>query len=111
MTTGERGARTIVVIDDEHDMRVLLDTILTQAGYNVVVCGDPTQAVALVARTKPDLILCDIGMPEMNGYDVLRALQRDPATARFPLVFLTAHREFGERVRAFRGDVGRLGMT
>jgi DNA-binding response OmpR family regulator len=102
VTAAERETRTIVVIDDEHDMRALLDTLLTQAGYRVVATGDPTEAVALVARTRPDLILCDIGMPEMNGYDVLRALQRDPATARFPLVFLTAHREFGERVRAFR---------
>ncbi len=98
----EGDGRTILVIDDEQDMRRLLDTLLTQAGYRVVATGDPREAVTLVARTQPDLILCDIGMPEMNGYEVLRALQRDPATARFPLVFLTAHREFGERVRAFR---------
>ncbi len=95
-------ARVIVVIDDEQDMRNLLETMLTQAGYRVVPTGEPARAVELIARTQPDLILCDIGMPEMNGYDVLHALQRDPATARFPLVFLTAHREFGERIRAFR---------
>ena len=102
MSAAERGARTIVVIDDEPDMRALLETLLTQAGYRVVPLGDPTQAVELVARTRPDLTLCDIGMPEMNGYDVLHGLQSNPATARFPLVFLTAHREFGERIRAFR---------
>jgi DNA-binding response OmpR family regulator len=102
VTEAADRARTIVVIDDEQDMRTLLETLLTHAGYRVVSLGDPTQAVELVARSQPDLILCDIGMPEMNGYDVLHGLQSNPATARFPLVFLTAHREFGERIRAFR---------
>jgi CheY-like chemotaxis protein len=98
----EGAGRTIVVIDDEQDMRRLLDALLSHAGYRVVATGNPREAVDLVGRTRPDLILCDIGMPEMNGYQVLRALQQEPATARFPVVFLTAHREFSERVRAFR---------
>ncbi len=102
MSGTESGTRTIVVIDDEADMRALLETLLSHAGYRVVPLADPTQAVELVARVQPDLILCDIGMPEMNGYEVLHGLQQNPATARFPLVFLTAHHEFGERIRAFR---------
>ena len=59
----------------------------------------------LARRENPDLVLCDIAMPGIDGYGVLQALQSDPATARFPVVFLTAHREFSERVRAFRFGV------
>jgi DNA-binding response OmpR family regulator len=94
--------RTIVVIDDEAEVRRLVEAILKQAGYRVVVTGEPAGAVDLVRETEPDLVLCDIAMPGMTGYDVLKALQRDPETAHFPVVFLTAHREFSERVRAFR---------
>jgi DNA-binding response OmpR family regulator len=59
----------------------------------------------LARRETPDLVLCDIAMPGLDGYGVLKALQADPSTARFPVVFLTAHREFSERVRAFRFGV------
>src|SRR5262249_8047849 len=62
-------------------------------------------AVDLVRTEQPDLVLCDIAMPGLDGYGVLRRLQKDPTTAHFPVVFLTAHREFSERVRAFRFGV------
>jgi DNA-binding response OmpR family regulator len=67
-----------------------------------VTCADPVAAVEVVAKAAPDLILLDITMPELDGYEVLRALQIDPRTAPYPVVFLTGRREFTERVRAFR---------
>jgi len=98
----EAARRRIVVIDDELEVLRVLDGLLRQAGYDVVTTNDPSRAVETVADSAPDLVLCDITMPDRDGYDVLRALQQDPRTASYPLVFLTARREFTERVRAFR---------
>jgi DNA-binding response OmpR family regulator len=102
-TKGEQ--RTIVVIDDEGEIRRVLVALLTSGGYHVVETGDPTQAVRVVREAQPALVLCDITMPQLDGYGVLRSLQADPDTAHYPVVFITAHREFSERVRAFRFGV------
>jgi DNA-binding response OmpR family regulator len=97
--------RTIALVEDDEQIRALVDKVLSSEGYRVVSTGDPQQAVELVRREDPDLVLCDIAMPGMDGYGVLRALQSDPATAAYPVVFITAHQEFSERVRAFRYGV------
>ncbi len=97
--------RTIAVIEDEPAIRVLVERFLSDGGYRVVSTGEPMTAVDMVRREDPDLVLCDIAMPLMDGYQVLKALQADPQTARHPVVFLTANREFSERVQAFRFGV------
>lgn len=97
--------RKIAIVEDEANIRALLKAILEMGGYQVVLTGDPTEAVEMVRREAPDLVLCDIAMPVMDGYAVLRALQANPETARYPVVFLTAHREFTERVQAFKFGV------
>jgi DNA-binding response OmpR family regulator len=102
MTDSKEGARKVLVVEDEPPIRTLIDSFLTTAGYVVVSTGVPAEALELARRENPDLVISDISMPEMDGYAVLRGLQADPATARVPVVFLTAHREFTERVRAFR---------
>jgi DNA-binding response OmpR family regulator len=94
-----------VVVEDEEPIRSLLEQVLGSGGHRVVSTSDPTRAVELVREVTPDLVLCDIAMPVMDGYAVLRALQADPFTAQFPVVFLTAHKEFTERVQAFRFGV------
>jgi len=96
------SARKVLVVEDEAPIRTLIEGFLTAAGYVVVSTGQPAEAADLARRESPDLVVSDISMPEMDGYAVLRALQADPGTARVPVVFLTAHREFQERVRAFR---------
>src|SRR5262245_54025927 len=102
MTTPPR--RIFVVEDDEH-IRMLVETLLKGAGYQVTCTGQPQEALEIARREIPDLVLCDIAMPVLDGYGVLRELQSDPETARSPVVFLTAHREFSERVQAFRFGV------
>lgn len=101
----EQRRRKIVIVEDDPQIRSLVQAMLGAAGYKVVPTGEPTTAVDLVRAEDPDLVLCDIAMPVLDGYGVLRALQSDPTTARYPVVFLTAHREFSERVRAFRYGV------
>jgi DNA-binding response OmpR family regulator len=92
---------TIVVIDDEEPVRRLVERLLSEAGYVVVSVGDPLVAVEVVARARPNLVLCDVTMPGLDGFGVLHALRTDPRTELCPVVFLTAHREFTQRVRAF----------
>lgn len=99
------AAGKLVVIDDEPAVCETIAMVLSGAGYAFAVTSDPTEAVDLVRRETPDLVLCDIAMPGMDGYAVLRALQADPATAGCPVAFLSAHREFTERVRAFKFGV------
>jgi DNA-binding response OmpR family regulator len=101
----EKRQRRILVVEDDDQIRQLVETLLGSAGYAVTTTGRPSEALALARRESPHLILCDIAMPELDGYGVLRALQSDPETACMPVVFLTAHREFSERVRAFRFGV------
>jgi DNA-binding response OmpR family regulator len=96
---------SVVIIEDDGDLRGLVAAVLSQAGYRVDATGDSCHGVDLVRHENPDLILCDIGMPDMDGYAVVRALQDDPATRRVPVAFLTARREFTDRVRAFRYGV------
>jgi DNA-binding response OmpR family regulator len=97
--------RKIFVVEDDEHIRLLVETLLKGAGYQIVCTGQPQEALEIARRESPDLVLCDIAMPVLDGYGVLRELQGDPETARIPVVFLTAHREFSERVRAFRFGV------
>jgi DNA-binding response OmpR family regulator len=94
-----------VLIEDDEEIRTLIQTVLSAEGHRVVGTGDPTRAVEMVRAEAPDLVICDIMMPVMDGYAVLRALQADPSTSRYPVMFLTARQEFNERVRAFRFGV------
>ena len=94
-----------MLIEDDPEIRKLIDTVLSAEGHRVVGTGDPTRAVELVRAEGPDLVICDIMMPVMEGYAVLRALQADPSTSRYPVMFLTARQEFNERVRAYRFGV------
>lgn len=98
-------SRRIAVVEDDAQIRDLVEKILASGGYAVSSTGDPAAALTLVRNERPDLVLCDIAMPVMDGYAVLRALQSHPDTAAVPVIFLTAHQEFSERVRAFRYGV------
>ncbi len=99
------SSRIVAVVEDDPNIRALIVRILESGGYAVVETGDPQQALDLVASSHPDLVLCDIAMPGLDGYGVLRALQADARVSGVPVVFLTAEHELGERVRAFRFGV------
>ncbi len=97
--------RRVVLIDDDAEIRALVERVLGASGYDVASLGEPLQAVEFVRGQRPDVVLCDISMPGLDGYGVVRALQGDPDTARYPVVFLTANRDFAARVQAFRFGV------
>lgn len=91
--------RTILLIEDDADMRDNTSEILELAGYRVLKAENGKRGVELAKKESPDLVLCDIMMPELDGYGVLHMLGRNPATAETPFIFLSA--------KAERGDVRR----
>src|SRR5690349_7281782 len=84
---------TILVIEDEPEMRRNLLTILKLEKFQATGAENGRQGVDLAKKSKPDLILCDVMMPELDGYGVLQALRQDPATVTTPFIFLTAKGE------------------
>ena len=80
----------VLAVDDLPANVRLLDAVLSPRGYRVLGAGSGPEALALVAERRPDLILLDIVMPEMDGYEVCRRLRQDPATAFQPVVMITA---------------------
>ncbi|MBO0936013.1 response regulator [Fibrella sp. HMF5335] len=84
---------TILVIEDNPEMRANITEILQLAPYQVVQAANGKQGVALARQQRPDLILCDIMMPELDGYGVLHIVSKDPDLAGLPFIFLTAKAE------------------
>lgn len=86
-------AKLILVIDDGPEQRRFLERTLSAAGYRVVTAPDGEAGTATAHSLLPDLVLLDVMMPGMNGYQVCRALKRDPVTADRPILVLTAKDE------------------
>lgn len=86
-------SRKIVVIDDNADMCKNISSILKLANYEVHTATGGRQGIELIQQINPDLILCDIMMPDLDGYGVLHILNKDPQTANIPFIFLTAKSE------------------
>ena len=80
----------ILVIEDEPGVRENLAEILQLAQYEVVVAVDGMEGIELARQHRPDLIICDVMMPRMDGFEVLKTLQANPELATIPLIFLTA---------------------
>jgi CheY-like chemotaxis protein len=89
----------IAVIDDDRFIRYLLDMHLRKAGYEVFVAEDAMAAGRVILESPPDLILCDVDMPFMDGYEFVSALRADPATRHIPVIFLTVNNSVSERAK------------
>ncbi len=94
----------ILVVDDDPNIRELLTQEFTEAGYRISVAGNGREAVAEVRRERPDLVVLDVMMPEMNGFDVAAVLKNDPETMDIPIVILSIVQD---RERGFRLGVDR----
>lgn len=84
---------TILVIEDDDQTRENLQTILEMEGFKALTASNGAIGLATAKRENPDLILCDVMMPELDGHGVLRALRSDSTTATIPFIFLTARGE------------------
>jgi DNA-binding NarL/FixJ family response regulator len=85
--------KKILVIEDEPEMRRNITTLLGYCDYKPIAAENGRVGVEAARREKPDLILCDVMMPELDGYGVLQALRSDASLARIPFIFLTAKGE------------------
>ena len=94
----------ILVVDDDPNIRELLSQEFVEAGYQVQLAANGREAVAAVRRERPDLIVLDVMMPEMNGFDVAAVLKNDPATMDIPIVILSIVQDLE---RGFRLGVDR----
>ena len=104
--TGTSPTGTILVVDDQPANLRAMNALLSRAGYTVLTASDAAQALALASQSTPDLILLDMMMPGVNGFELLALIKQDPALLRLPVVFLTAAQDREMLLRAF--DAGAV---
>ena len=90
----------ILLVEDNEMNRDMLSRRLERRGYEVVMAMDGEQAVALAQSAAPDLILMDMSLPVLNGWDATRCIKGSPATQSIPIIALTAHAMADDRERA-----------
>jgi CheY-like chemotaxis protein len=94
------GERKILLVEDNEMNRDMLKRRLERKGYRVAVAVDGRQGLEMAASEGPDLILMDMSLPEIDGWEAARRLKADPASSRIPLIALTAHAMAGDRQKA-----------
>ena len=92
--------QTLLLVEDNEDNRIIYSTVLRHTGYEVIEALDGAQAVELARSRHPDLILMDISIPEIDGWEATKILRQDPATRDIPIIALTAHALADDRERA-----------
>jgi two-component system cell cycle response regulator DivK len=90
----------ILVVEDQMDNRQILRDLLGNAGYDLVEAENGEEALAAVAKQRPDLILMDIQLPIMDGYEATRRLKADPATSSIPIIVVTSYALSGDESKA-----------
>jgi CheY-like chemotaxis protein len=90
----------ILYVEDNDDNVYMLRNRLTRAGFIVVVATDGVQGVAMAGSERPDLIIMDLTLPDMDGWEATRRIKADPATKHIPVVALTANAMEGDREKA-----------
>jgi CheY-like chemotaxis protein len=97
--------RTILLVDDEPDIRLTLGMRLKKSGYAVLTAENGNDALDKMEQQIPDLVILDVMMPEMNGYQVCRKLREEPETKDIPVLMLTAKDQAADRFWAEEAEV------
>jgi two-component system alkaline phosphatase synthesis response regulator PhoP len=99
--TAARQQGRVLVVEDERDVAELIRYNLTKEGYDVIVAPTGADAVKRTREVHPDLVLLDIMVPELNGWEVCRRLKQDPETRHIPVIMVTGRVEEGDKVLGF----------
>jgi len=97
---GALSGLKVLVVDNEPDARQLIQRVLADCHARVAVASSSTEALAMITQFRPDVIVSDIGMPDQDGYDLIRAVRADPATRDIPAAALTAFARPEDRKRS-----------
>jgi DNA-binding response OmpR family regulator len=92
----------ILVVDDDEDIQTIVRTLLEHAGYETSAVSGGREALERIRASPPDLVLLDVGMPEMSGWQVCTALRSRPATATLPVVMLTVRSEIRDLITSLQ---------
>jgi len=92
--------KPILVVEDQEDNRRILRELLTNAGYEIIEAENGEEALAVVARERPDLILMDIQLPLLDGYEVTRRIKADPALRAIRIIAITSFALSGDESKA-----------
>jgi two-component system cell cycle response regulator DivK len=92
--------KRILVVEDQEDNRQILRDLLGNAGYELTEAENGLEALSAVAAQRPDLILMDIQLPVMDGYEATRRIKADPATKEIPVIVVTSYALSGDEGKA-----------
>ena len=93
-------SRRILVVEDQEDNRQILRDLLGSVGYEMIEAGDGEAGVAAAKRERPDLILMDIQLPLMDGYEATRRIKADPDLTHIPIIVVTSYALSGDETKA-----------
>jgi CheY-like chemotaxis protein len=94
--------KTVLLVEDNEDILVVYRTILEHVGYTVIEARDGEEGVNRARQTRPDIILMDISIPKMDGWEATERLKSDGETSTIPIIALTAHALEEDRIKAMR---------
>lgn len=100
--TGSAGGKTVLVVDDSPTERLIFTNTLLKAGFSVETASDGEEGVRAALRLHPDLILMDVVMPVLNGFQATRQLQHNDATAHIPIIMVTTKDQETDRTWGLR---------
>lgn len=105
MTAKEPNDLTILLVEDSEDTRYFMRLELEHCGYSVIEAADGKTAVELALQERPDIILMDLSLPNVDGIEATRQIRQEPALKKVPIIAITAHHE-----SAFRQDAAASGF-
>ena len=94
------NGKTVLLVEDNEDNRIVYSTILRHFGYEVIEALNGEEGISKARSEKPDLILMDISIPIIDGWEATQVLKHDPATRSIPIIALTAHALASDREKA-----------
>jgi two-component system cell cycle response regulator DivK len=100
MTGGATMNKTILVVEDQEDNRQILRDLLASAGFRMIEAHDGQQALTVARSERPDLILMDIQLPIVDGYEATRNIKRDPELRHIPVIAVTSYALSGDEKKA-----------